>query len=228
MKLLIFLLLLLTAHRGTAQTGAQIECYSKYKETTNASLYNGIAYTRYLPEGIYDGKHPFFIEAYGKAGAMVYKGRTYPEVLLKYDIIIDEVLIIYLDKKSEVLLRKSELEEFSIGKYNFINIPKGKYLPAGYYEIIKNGKTRVLCKFKKTFKPLVQDGNGLYNMIEEEPPKYYIENDQEFQLVKNEKSLYAIFPTRKKELKKFISNHSLQIKEFPLVALPLIADFIDK
>lgn len=228
MKLLIFLLLFLIAHQGFGQTGAQMEVYSKYKEATNASLYNGVAYTRYLPEGIYGGMHPFFIASGFKPGTLVYNGRSYNEVMLKYDILTDEVVILYLDTESEVLLKKSEVEGFSIGNYNFINIPKAKNIPAGYYEILKNGKTKVLCRYKKTYKPAVQDGNSLVNMIEENPPQYYIENNNEFHPVRNEKSLYKIFPDKKKELKNFIQTNALIIQNSPISALPLIAVFIDK
>ncbi|MBB2150513.1 hypothetical protein [Pedobacter gandavensis] len=223
-----FLLLLFIALQGFGQTSVQTEVYGQYKEVTNPSLYNSIAYTRYLPEGIYEAKHPFFIDPHCKVGTLVYNGRMYQDVSIKYDLILDEVIILYLDLASEVLMRKSQLTEFSIGNYNFINMPIGKNIQAGYYQVIHKGKTRVLCRHKKIYNSDVVQGNSLFHMIEEKSPRYYIENNNEFYPVKNEKSLYKIFPEQKNEIKKFISSNALLIKASPASALPLIAEFINK
>lgn len=222
------LLLPLITHQSFAQTSVQTEVYHKYQESTNPSLYRNTAYPIYLPKGIYDGQHPCFVSPRCKPGTMLYNGRAYQKVALKYDIIIDEVFILWQDSLSEVGLDKSKLAEFSIGNSDFINIPEGKNIKPGYYEVLQKRNTKVIRKLKKTYKPTVMNGNAAYNMIEEDTPKYYMEKDQAFYLIKNEKSLYKLFPEKKKELKHFISNNQLQVKEAPDLALPIIAEFIDQ
>ncbi|WP_316820885.1 hypothetical protein [Pedobacter gandavensis] len=222
------LLLLIMTHVAFPQNSLQDEVYKQYKERTNPSLYNGIAYPSYLDENIYHNKHAFLRDSLFKAGTLVYSGRFYKDVALKYDIILDEVVILHQFLESEVVLRRSEVSEFSIGDDHFINIPEGKNIPPGYYEIVLKGKTKVLRKHKKTYRYSIPYLGSTQNVIDEYDPKYYIENNRQFNLVKNEKSLYDIFPDKKKELKDFIQKNDLLIKESPGTSLRLVAEFIDK
>ncbi|SDL39704.1 hypothetical protein SAMN04487898_11845 [Pedobacter sp. ok626] len=220
--------MLLITQNCLAQTNVQIEVYNKYKETTNPFLYNGIAYPAYIPGSIFEARHACFRDSICKPGTLVYMGRTYNDVALKYDIVIDEVAILHHVLQSEVVLRKSEVTEFSIGNTDFINIPKGQNIPPGYYELYQKGKTRILCKHRKTYMTGVNYNHRFYTMINEDDRKFYIEKNNQFHLVKNEKSLYEIFPDRKNELKDFIRRNELFIKETPGSSIPIVVEFINK
>ncbi len=182
-------------------------------------LLNGRLYqeSRLYQENI--GGHPFFIDNKFYSSNIVYKGMTFDNLLIKYDL-LNQHLIYYqnIDEESPrfILLNNNYLDRFELTvsshKLVFTNEYsdlKGLISDIKYYQLIYDGKYKYIKGSIKTIDEL-----PVYNRTKEYIEKsyyYLIVNDKPYR-IKRKRDFLLIFDVHKKALRKYIKTNRLNIK----------------
>lgn len=169
----------------------------------NLPLNNGLAYeNKYW--NTTDSNKQYFINEY-KNGSIFYNGNLYTNVKLKFDILENQIL--YKPKfnvLSEIVLLNDLVDYFIIDQKKFVKIIFDNKI--NYFEEIKiNGNNFLSIKHLKTNKIDLTSGEKkftFYNDLE----IYYVSNNT-YNLIKNKKSLYPLFPDKKKEIQNFFEKN---------------------
>ena len=176
-----------------------------------AHLYNGIEYDYFGREA---KGSPFLIDTM-HSGSVFYDGILYEDVLLRYDMVNDLLLLKYLRDNNTLQLVKSKVDYFSIQQHTFINVAEddqNKNEGSGFYELLYKHKTMLVLA--KRIKKLLQttnpeDKGGKFVQYDQ----YFIYRDDKFLPVNAANELVDIFKDKAGEIKKFIKTHQLNFKK---------------
>ncbi len=156
----------------------------------------------------------FFISSNFLPGSLVFNGRKYSDINIKYDILNDELLLA-LSYKPVIILNKEMVDSFILkieGKpYNFINLGNDKDLPVkGYVNVLYNGPTALLVKYVKKIQPLGFEGKR--DLFYQEH-SIYIRKDTTIFQISGKRDLLEYLNDRSMELKYYIKSNKLRIKK---------------
>lgn len=181
----------------------------------SSPLYNGIMHTGYAKTiaGIAYYLSPDWIE-----GSVYFENTIYPKVLLKYDLVSDQ-LIVKRPDGFEINLYSPRVGWFNIANSHFIYIGgkefKGSIEP-GFYQQMQQGKVRLLYKRSKKI------NEKITNKLEQQfidIIKFYIIQDQKVVEVKNLSSVLTALNDHRKELKDFLKVNHLKYRKNPEMVL---------
>ncbi|HEX8377055.1 MAG TPA: hypothetical protein VF602_04505 [Pedobacter sp.] len=161
---------------------------------TEAPIYRGKIYYKY-PFKITNNGHTYFLEDKFIKGTIQYDGKFYSEINLLYDILLDQLVLRYLDNYSSIILLQENVSNFSILNYDFINIRDSKnpsLMPNGYYNsLYKSGNVLLLAKRSKTVKKSVESGAVIYNVLPVDT--YFVLKDGAVEKANNKKAFLKQF-----------------------------------
>ena len=222
-KQYIFLFLIIIGSKGVTQQPSPdsltIVTANKYaveslKEKARSFdfLYQGIEYLSY-GHGI-DG-HPYFETDSFRQGSVRYKGLEFDDSRLLYDIARDQIIIPNRYSNGMLQLVTAKISSFSIGQRSFVKITADTTqmdVPAeGFYELAYNDKTtRLFVKHQKEVKvPAKTDAKPFFNYT----ATYFVQKDNRFHAIKNEKDVLALMPGKKVEIKKIVKEQHLSFRK---------------
>jgi len=199
-----------------------------YKKATEISqnLYNGRQYY------VYDGRaeeHQFFNERKWRKGVVRYDGQQFDSVAMMYDILKDELVIKHFNG-DHILLQSEKVDFFWLEQHNFQRLESGKdvneQMRTGFYDILYNGKTRTIMRRTKQRQEKIVDKS----VIPQFPPKdfFYILKDGRYHSVHTKKSVFALFPEHKKELRRVLREPRIRFRKNREVAITRIATRYDE
>lgn len=173
---------------------------------------------------IFNGKQHYayssLIEGYAyypdnewKTGTVVYDGIAYNNILLKYDIVKDEVVITSPEGSIYIALFSPRIQEFTFSEFKFINIEKGNeyLLPQGFYRVLLKGQATVLSKVTKSIKEEIVN-NELNRRFEQET-KYYIVKEGKCRYIRNKEALLSSLQEKRKAVQDYISHNKLKYRK---------------
>jgi hypothetical protein len=156
------------------------------------AIYTGPLYFQYLVKMGNDG-HPFYHNL--QPESILYDGIVYSSVNFIYDVFLDEVIVINLDKR--------KIEYFFLGGHKFKKIGDVTRLPSGFYEVIyDNDAISLLAKWTKVFRASIWKEKASFFVVKE---KVYP--------VHSKKEMLDVFADKEKEIKNFIRQHKLKFKK---------------
>jgi len=175
-------------------------------------LVNGISY-----EDKYWKKvgHQFFPEDRLFKGSLIYRGKEYHGVILKYDI-YDQQLILHVYQNYlivRVVLANDFVSSFSLdeklfSRYDFTGTP-------GFYQVVLDtGKLKCLYYWSKQVK---ETGSGeifgYYHFeFTESKRKNYLELDGSFETYRNNRSFTGLFPEEiQPMIREYVKSHNLKV-----------------
>lgn len=170
----------------------------------NTSLFNGIEYVE-LYRTINE-RHKFFESSDFLTGSIVYDGQFYDEVPLKYDLNVDELLfnVGYNYEYPTLILFKSKIESFQLGKSNFVQINNSESTIEmnGFYEllVVKQPITLLKKNKKKRFKRI--KGNTVYYEFDNDN-SYFIAYQDDYYEVKSKSDVIRIWPDKKQYINEY-------------------------
>jgi hypothetical protein len=187
----------------------------------NQSLYNGKIW-RNLYYLVTDDQFLFSKEYL--PGILTISGKTFNNILLKYDIFKDEILT-PIDSGRILQLNKELIDSFSISflnrKYQFIKM-KEDTLKAykSFFNVLYKGKTTLLLKFEKKIDKLSVEGKyDKFYQID----RIFIVSAEKLYPVSGKGDLYKLFPEDKIQIKDFMKKSKLRISEkVPESFIPVI------
>ncbi len=156
---LLLLFLFALSANGQHQKVHPEEAQKKILEMAEAAysaddeLVNGTIYA--IPNPAINGD-PYLNGAEWQQGDLYIHGKTFPGQRVKYDLVIDEMILSIPGKEvSRMIMKinKSQVDSFRLGTSLFINarhyFPEGNN--SGFYELVVNGDVRILRKYRKIF-----------------------------------------------------------------------------
>jgi hypothetical protein len=186
-------------------------------------LYNGSEYI-FNSHGI--NGHPFFESDHLINSRIEYDGTTYYDIPLAYDLVQDRVFITDSSINFNIQLFNERVSSFMMAGHQFVRIQadsgKSKISNAGFYDLLYDGKIKVLAKRTK----VAENGFKL-----EDPMRfvsynaYYLWMDNNYIEVDSKSSLVKAFKDQKDLIRKYYRKNGLDFKKNPEQAIVSTTDY---
>ena len=211
-NLIFFLILLFFLPFIGLGQGGENEKYQWFDNLigqTNSGVFKGVHYTneyRTINE-----KHQFFKSSDFKTGSVNYKGQDYFELLLRYDVYIDNLLVLNdaLANRPIMVFDKEGITKFMINGHSFehLSAKTSDEVESVFLEVLLKMESSTLYKKhrKKIFKRT--DAQNLYYEFKDSY-SYALRSDSVFYPFKKVKELTSIFPDYRKELRAIQKKHN--------------------
>ena len=184
----------------------EIKWFDTFVGQNNLSINVGVKYKEKYRT--FNGNHHFLIDGQLHEGTVNYDNSLYYNVPIKYDTLEDELIVgIHSYKENyPLILDKTKIRYFIISGKKIIN---NKDL--GYLEVLEKRKNYTLLK--KHYKVSVKKikGNSSFNFFKEKE-KYYLLHNTQINLIDTKKSIFKIFPNKKKEINSYFKSNRLKAK----------------
>jgi|NGEPerStandDraft_6_1074524.scaffolds.fasta_scaffold03985_2 hypothetical protein len=177
----------------------------------NQILYNGRIWRNlyYLVQG-----DQFLFSKEFLPGSLSIGGKTYPNILLKYDIFSDEILT-PIDSGKILQLNKELVDSFSVifqdKKYRFTKIKEdSQKIFKSFVNVIYEGKTALYVKYNKKIDRSSIEGksDNFY-----QTSLIYFVNDKIVYTISNKSDLFTIFKKDKAQIRDFIKKNKLKVSK---------------
>ena len=175
-----------------------------------AAIFSG---NREQPLGFTTSNHQYFKESDFTIGRLSHRGIIYPEVLLRWDLYRDE-LIVLSPYNYTIVLNNENVDFFEIHGYHaFYLFPNdlAGCPPAGYYILLHSSDDYLLIE--KITKYLQEENVKKYRYFFDQSSKFYLQKGNAYYKIQNKRSLLKSLETHRKELKKFMRINQLQYKK---------------
>ena len=159
---------------------------------------------------------PFFNEKMMKGAVILSEGKEYKNVLVRLNLL--ETQVNYMNDQSVEMIATTPIKEVVIwdtilGKdYRFVfsnYINTTSPIERDFYELLQTGKAELYKQHKKQMRETRPYGSATYEQTIQTDVFYYILTNQQWTKVKKLRDIPALFPDKKTELQKFISDKRL-------------------
>lgn len=183
-----------------------IKTYQRFRGT-ESNLYIGPA----LEQSNFAGKgSPYFGTGDWFTGSVFYDGTLYENVMLKYDLVLDQLVVLNPNTRNAFYLFRPRVDDFYLGERFFVNLKKekNKSAPAeGFYEQLTDGPITLLRKYTKSYQENFFAGN--IEQRYDEKNRFYALKDETYHEVSNAASLYALCGNYGKQIKDGLKKQNL-------------------
>jgi hypothetical protein len=174
--------------------------------------------------------HPYYLDYYTNQGSVIYRGKKYANLNLRYDLFDQQLMLIYLHDGVEykLWLHKEFIAEFFVENKRFIHEILGGDKEPRFYQVIGEGlPVKVLYFWDKSLTK-VNAGNSEKSMFEERKESYIL-RDNELVSFKGNRSFAGRFPSDfNKAIKKQIRKHAIKVKNATDAEMELLVEYINK
>ncbi len=210
----------------TSNPGKEQLEFFKYLYGTDDILVNGRVY---IPKHYRSIGHPYFENDNWMRGALFIKGRTYSELLVKYDIELDKIILntnIKNGTATVIELNSEAIDSLYVDNHFFVNseILKSPILDKNFYEKIRGDKYSLFIGYKKKFKFNPTDFSS-YGRFEEFRPFMYISCNGQYSKVSSKRAFLNYFKPHKKEIRKFMRKKKIKLLKADLRELDELMEF---
>lgn len=221
--LAVSLLLLLTIPAAGQRTqpdssflqAARTEAVNVYERTLHeqAHVFEG---NEYIAHDHRIKVHPYYTIDTLQKGTILYNGVRYHDVPMLYDIVREELAIQPPDGGYRLRLRNDYLSAFTLGSHQFSRLgsalgDSASGIPAGYYEILHDGRVKALSHRIKTVYEDISSGKYQAEYLLKD--RFYIQKEGVYYEVKSKRSMLSLFPDQAKALRKYIRTNKLKFKD---------------
>jgi hypothetical protein len=188
------------------------------------SLYNGIQYTYYNLhiEGI-----PFLLSDDWQTGSVVYDGVLYENIRMKYELVIDK-LVITPDPQGGMAIRlfSPRVKEFSFQGKKFIMIDTIASLEEGFYQELVKGKVSALARKQKFIDEKLETTGIIRKFIERN--RYYIIKNDKPHTIRNKNDLLNVLKEKKNEIQQALKDKNLNYRSNPEESLVVAVEIYNQ
>ncbi|RZJ88414.1 MAG: hypothetical protein EOO60_11105 [Hymenobacter sp.] len=201
---------------GTAQALAPADSATRYAYTaalgTESLLYNGAEYVDYTTPGTRG--HQFFGVPEAQMGSVAYRGGTFTNVLLRYDLVRDQPILLYPGQGVAIMLVPDKVAAFTLGNRHFVHLVGdstargGNDLPTGFYELLADGPVRLLARHsKRVYQTLVSQALTLeYRQAD----ALFVRTATATAEVSGLRKLLALLPDHQSEVQRYARQQGLR------------------
>lgn len=222
---------LFTVFFMSAQSNAEQKNYEAYDQLVgleNTGLYNGTEFTDlYLNT---DGTYRYYNRYDYSRGSVTYDGQYYVNVLLKYDLLEDNLLTRSDDNLSifNIKLIPSFVDSFSIYNHQFVRLSDINLDIAGngFFEAAYVGnQLELYIKHTKKKKDKALRTGVQYRFSEDN--FYIIKLDGKYALVNSSKTFRELLPEKAEEIRKFYKSYKALYKSNPDIFTTNLVKYLD-
>ena len=176
-------------------------------------LYNGKIYNFVTPAAI-DGT-PYFDGADFVKGSVKLRGVTYDNLLLKYDVFHQQLILQYktsLGADNQIVISDAWLEAFNMGGHHFEMLAIQDTLK-GIYEVMGTGTYRILYSWRKEL--LLESYLGAtYRLFSVSKKETYLLAGTKLSKYNNNRHFTTLFgPSQQVILKKYLRQQKINVKK---------------
>ena len=187
-----------------------VNFYNNTRHDFNA-LYNGPFHYAYPV--IKQGSPYFSGEAWQK-GSVTYEDIIYVNVLMKYDLVKDQ-LIVMVEEKGHLPLElfSPRIKEFSYKDLKFIYIPRNSplSLKEGFYHQLSKGKITALCKTENTMEQIIVDDKIEWKVNQRK--KYFIIDNNHSRTINRQRDLMEAVKNHRQQISNYLKERKLKFKK---------------
>jgi hypothetical protein len=192
----------------------------------NQMLYNGRIWRNLYP---LIKENQFLFSKEFLPASVTMRGKTFSDVIIKYDIFTDEIITPFAPA-GMLQLNKQMVDSFSLifqnKNYHFIRIPDStSALPGGYYNVVYKGKTTLYARYSKKIEKLANkdEFDKFY-----QTNRVYIIQEGKVVNIPGKKDLFRVLNVHKKEVRLFMREYNIKISiEDPFTFIPFLRFFDD-
>lgn len=226
-KRILFLLLTGITQTVFSQTDTLSTPVYASRTATDAGdpLFNGREHINYLSsiEGFAYYQSPEW-----QTGTLVFQDIAYRNLLLKYDLVADELIVRHINGFTGVALFTPRIQSFVIGNRRFVYLSfvAGSSLQPGIYQELSKGKLSLYAKHSKSIKETVSLGGIERQFIDRN--NYYVFLGGNYYPVRKEKDMMDLIQEKRNEIKAFLKESGIKYKADPEAALKKIVDYYNQ
>ena len=229
MRKLTILLLFIVPIETTAQNDTSIlkEAYSNAVSVSNnkMTLFNGKQHHGY--PSVYIG-NPYFRTNEWLPGSVVYSDVLYDDLLVKYDLISNELIVKHPNGYAAVSLFTPRVQRFTIGNYRFIQVfnKEPDFIPPGVYEEMQLGKMSLYARRSKIIDENVTAA-GIERKLVDKTTYYVVLNGVSYP-IKKQKSIMELLGDKKNDIKTHLKELGIKYRGSEELVLTEIVKFYNK
>ena len=200
---------------------AEISCQNS-KSETEETLFELVEQKYGIDQVLVNGKyfeniytndlgHPYFSEDEFKKGYLVVHNQKYNNILLKYNIWDQTVLVPYSHMTNAAFIPPVDfIPEFGFNGHSFKKI-KLENEKEQFFEEIYSGEIDLLCFWKKDRDESDHNITFMAHKFSDPHKKLYVVVETKSYFVKNRKALNRVFPEHKNEINQYIKENKLKL-----------------
>jgi len=194
-----------------------------------AGIYRGVEYTGY-PFRVRSG-HQYFESADISNGSVFYDGILYEGVPMRYDIVKNEVVVLYPDNVSGISLHNQKIKHFNIYNHHFIHIGKedmiSDAIPPGFYDRVYEGEIELLVsRSKGTLKEATSAGNFI--TVLKQKNIFFLRKQKNYFQVESIGSVLKVLGINQKEILDELKKNKIKFRKDPEKAIVHMLRFNDQ
>jgi len=211
-----------------------VNCLNNYFGADDLIM-NGDQYTPSNPK---IKGNPFYSKSEFSNGTVYIKGRTYPNLLLNYDILHNDLVVVNNSKSLSIaIIANHELIDsfyiFNANKYRGINVfvnlnlvidKTGRF---GYLEQLYKGNKSFYMGYKKRLYSNYSDLTP-YGIYSNAIKKLYVLDHGNLVELRGKRAFLKYFKLYKKDLKRFMRKHKIKFKRANSNEYYLLFDYLNK
>ena len=178
---------------------------------TDRMLYDGPEYVDYTTPGTRG--HQFFEQSQAQTGSVAYRGGTFVDVPLGYDLLRDELLLFYPSLTATIVLPAAHVAGFTLGSRRFVRLVGDTLagaLPTGYYELLAEGPVRLLARHRKLVHQTII--SQALTLEYQQADELFVRTPTTTAAVTSLKKLLALLPAHQTELQRYARQQHLSFK----------------
>lgn len=205
----------------------QIYSTSENEYGIDQELINGLLFENKNQDA---GGHPYFLDYYTNQGKVIYRGKQYSNLFLRYDIYHQQVLLIYYFDNAEykLYLQNEFINEFNIGNKKFIQETFDANEDPRFYQVIgENSSLKILYYWEKFLSDL-RSNDSDKRMFSSEQKKTFLLLNTNLISYKGNNSFTRQFSSRRKTaIKKYFRVNKMNVKKAKDSEMELLIEFIN-
>ncbi len=233
MQYLIFLFSFISAMPVYYSTGKPAMPFSETTGELKAAETDSLNYLvngwLYQYQTVQNG-HPYFGDQGWISGTVTTNYESFKNVLVKYDIYQDELIIPLYRKEGTytIVINPGTLKSFTIKNHHFINL---NYLISdcdntypGYYEVIYDGNLKLVSKWQKQTTDTDKISGGSFKIGR----TMYLIRHNKLNPIKSKTSLLKLFPENKTQIRKYIREKQIYLNRSGDTQIRDLIEYIDQ
>ncbi|QKG57814.1 hypothetical protein GKZ68_14980 [Hymenobacter sp. BRD128] len=175
-------------------------------------LFNGPEYVDYSKPGSIG--HQFFLDATPQTGTIVYRQGAFENVLLRYDLLLDQVVLTYPGQTAVIKLVPEFISSFTLGNHQFARMradsTTSRIMPTGFYEVLLPGPVSLLARHTKRVEQTYVQQNLRFEYRQAD--QLLLRTASSAAEVSSLKDLLALLPAHKAEAQRYARQHKLRFR----------------
>lgn len=192
-----------------AATAAARQVYARTVRP-ESSLFNGPEYVDNTKPGTIG--HQFFLENTPQVGTVVYRQGSFQDVPLRYDLVLDQVVMTYPGQTAVITLVPVYIKSFTLGQHQFARLvadsTTGRIMPTGFYEVLLPGPVSLLARHTKRVQQAFVQQNLRFELRQTD--QLFVRTASAAAEVSSLKNLLALLPAHKTEAQRYARQHHLR------------------